>query len=386
MRGGRIDLLQFPRFLGADTAQARYLAEQVAPACGCGEYDNLAQNLLRPERPFLAEALRIATEILVSHVDCALRVKPRTLTDGELSAIAVRPEIVHEVCEALSARLPGEVPAMALTRKFLPFRVLRDVSHVPPGLTSSSEEPVDAQCDPTHIEQAVAFAAADQQRLAQAEALALEAARRLQPFGLGRVERVAWIMARPTSPLGEGLSEGRTIWGRHLYPVTLNRMPGSVFRTTIDPAIQSIWRFLKRDENGTEVERDVQHAMGLESYYGHRRWVCAFAAQVAGARWLHDFGIQTSSPYAAQRRLWVSEATASAPNPFTPLLDIMRLGYMPVDIRGQTVILAMPLTFPLVGQRSIHTLRKAMSAEVGAARKPPRTKRGHAGTPELALR
>jgi hypothetical protein len=255
-----------------------------------------AAGIMRPAQPRLREAVALVRSLADGRIDELRRGGEAYVDDwGARARALAEPSFVAEAWEAATQRFDAEAlfeRAMRGETCFLPATPLiplTDLADKRPAIRRTGEGPFE-------LETVVAMLAADPGQLLAVEALALEACHRMAIDGVLGVRRVAWKLERRAWPYGYAGSG----WE-------------NAFLSCARRARSDLSQFSR-----------VLRLMDIPSSEGPtaRR----VAANMAAA-WLD----------------WPSSPLAAAPNAFDPLLVLWGLGYVPLDIRRDLVIVGVTL-------------------------------------------
>lgn len=326
-----------------------------------------SRRVFAPSMPRLAEVSSAAAEVLREH---GRRSKTRA---AEQALSLTRPEVVSEVWEMLCTRLDAIDWMDDGTRAFFPFVNLEPIDGLEArraGAAARGDDRLLASTSPLNVETAVALLSAPREVIRSVESMAIEAARRLEPWGTHRPKRVVWIMLSMAWP--------------YPSPYFWTEFDRFVFATGFAPQphlSRSDIRALSARE--ADLEAAVMSSITKPAGKYQRRFVPRLRALEHARRFAVSWdtyrrfcrdGAIVSADYTLNN--WIVSGVAGkrwddVPDALDPLLRILGLGYALVDIRGDAVVLGAPASFRPISAPSWEALSRAQSSRYGRPRVGP---------------
>lgn len=303
------------------------------------DWGAFGRSILRPPRPRLAEALALARELAAEELARFPLVERDRLTpdlEDRVKTVRLLGEpFLAQAWERMAGRLAGDrlfdASLRAGRRSFLPFVTLRPIAYGTSRQVRPDDSPGNHSPIPRDLETMVAVLSADESALFTAEAAALEAAERMRPWGCGPVTRVGWVFAPESWPPTPEWS--RFFWGPF---AAATGTPSGYSGNYIDEAmgISQSERNRGRQWFATRPRRAASLIAGNDAV----AWCCWRAAAREGVRVPTSLG-----GVAGYSRAVEGVPFSELPDPLDPLLVVWGSGFMPIDIRGDTVILGASL-------------------------------------------
>jgi len=294
------------------------------------DWDRFLGSVLSPRRARAEEAVALArSEAAARKRFLAAKYSVRTLAAADARRLLTEPDVVSRAWEALCTRLDADRFFDDSTRDgrrvFAPFVPVDSVDLNDDGVPEATRALRVRGPVPYELETAVAFLTCRAEDVLTAEELALEAAARLRPWGARNVQRVAWRLIDQHAELP---AEGPSSFFQ-LPMVATPEVSAEALAAAGMIGAASLY-----DADGPWAPRTVTAARCLS---GWMRWHESVAD---GDRVPSESGAWVMPPGVVGRRF------ASLPDPIEPVLSILGLGFMPIDVLGDAVILGVTLPKP----------------------------------------
>lgn len=312
--------------------------------------------ILRPKRRRFDEVLRDARALAGEQLGDArrrlrARGEPPILSRAEHAEALADDAFLAAAWEALTDRFDAShllEGALRGARSFHPF-LPRGAYYGKPGplvVRPERNRPI-----PWDLETIALLVAADPGELLAAEAAGLEAAAALGPWGTRPPRRVAWRLVRECHADG-----------KHLPSVGSFVRPGTSARAAMDlsnTVLVSVRRAMGLPSESPEWLGMTEDELGAPRLWPRSR------ASSAGASWA------CWRTAAAERRapsvlLGVTYATPEGrlfgdlPDPFDPLMRVWGVGYEPIDVVGDVLLMgvSMPFDLPLLSAPTLTAIER----------------------------
>ncbi len=312
------------------------------------------QRVMRPAQPRIKEVREALTALLRGPAARGKSARERLAR--------MRPALVDGVWESLTTRFDAEWLVGDPRRVFLPFYDLGSIQYGPVRPPRPSDTPTSRLRDaPWNLETVLGMLAADPETLVTVERAAMEAASRVRAWGVTPPTRIAWTVMDPLgakSPV-PSLFEAwvaDAAWYVLNVPETSEEIRLSREFASLAEDLYLQFESARRSSKGPFRARGLATARNLMMAWFF--WRSLAETEVVLQSNLDVNGRPYEFGYPPRM---AGVRFADLPDVLDPLLVAWGLGYHPVDIRGDVMVIAIPAMFRPVTHASWRSVRTAQS-------------------------